>query len=90
MLFGRPLFGERPGQHEFGLKNRPRSLDHAVQGGGHPAHHGMPHTALDPGQSLPGIAFIPKPIEGLAGEAELNDQVVREVNRLDLAPLLAP
>ena len=47
MLFGRPLFGERPRQHEFRLKNRPGSLDHAVQGRGHPAQYGMPHAALD-------------------------------------------
>ena len=90
MLFGRPLFGERPWQHEFGLKNRPSGLDHAVQGGGHPAHYGMPHAALDPGQSLPGIAFVPKAVEGLGGEAKLDDEVAGEVLRLDLAPFLPP
>ena len=90
VLFRRPFFGERPGQHEFRLKNRPSGLDHAVQGRGHPTHHRMLHAALDPRQSLAGIAFVPKAIEGLGGEAELDDEVAGEVLRLYLAPFLAP
>ena len=37
VLFGRRLLGERPGQHELGLEHRPGPLDHAVEGGRHPA-----------------------------------------------------
>ena len=84
MLFGRPLFGERPRQHELGLKNRSSGLDDAVQGGGHPAHHWVMHAALNPRESLSGIAFVPKAVEGLGGEAKLDDKVARKVLRLDL------
>ena len=39
---------------------------------------------------LAGIALIPAPIEVLGHDPELDDQVVGEVLRLDLAALLAP
>ena len=65
MFFGRPFFGERPRQHEFGLENRPGGLDHAVEGGRHIADHWVPHPALDVGKDLACIALVPDPIEGL-------------------------
>ena len=34
VLFGRRIFGERPGQHELGLEHGVGVLDHAVEGGG--------------------------------------------------------
>ena len=37
-----------------------------------------------------GVALIPAPVEVLGDRAELDDQVVGEVLRLDLAALLAP
>ena len=57
VFFGRPLFGERPRQHEFGLEYRPGGLHHAVEGGGHPAHDRMLDPALDIGEDLTGIAL---------------------------------
>jgi hypothetical protein len=75
MLFGRPLFGERPGQHEFRLKNRSFGLDHTVQRCRHEAHHRVPYVPLNISKDLPGIPLIPGPVERLL---------------LDLAALLPP
>ena len=90
MLLGRGLFRERPGQHELGLEHRPGALDHAVEGGRHPADHRMPDPPLDVFDGLPGIALVPVPIEVLGDQAELDDEVAGEVLRLDLAALLPP
>ena len=90
VFFGRPLFGERPRQHEFGLEHRPGGFDHAVEGGGHPAHDRMLHPALDLGEDLAGVAFVPVPVEGLGHDPELDDEVAGEVLRLDLAALFPP
>src|SRR5271169_3487213 len=51
------------------------SINLASNTGRHPAHDGMLHTALDPGEDLAGIAFIPVPIERLGHQAELDDKV---------------
>ena len=72
MLLGRGLFRERPGQHEFGLKDRARALDDAVQRGGHPADHGMANPALDIFDDLPGRALVPVSIEGLGRHPKLD------------------
>ena len=45
---------------------------------------------LDIGDDLPGIGFVPAPIEVLGDNAELNDEVAGQVLRLDLAALFAP
>src|ERR1035437_7702029 len=39
---------------------------------------------------MAGVAFIPVPIELLGDEAQLDDQLAREVCRLDFAALFAP
>ena len=90
MFLGRRLFRERPGQHEFGLEDRPSALDDAVERGGHPADHGMPDPALDGFDDLPGRALVPEPVQGLSRHPELDDEVRRIVLRLRLAPLLSP
>ena len=90
VFFGRALFGERPRQHELGFENRPGGLDHAVEGGGHPAHDRMLHPALDPSEDLAGVAFVPVPVEGLGHDPELDDEVAGEVLGFDLAALLPP
>ena len=90
VFFGRALFGERPRQHEFGLEHRPGGLDHAVEGGGHPAHDRMLHPALDAGEDLAGVAFEPVAVEGLGDDPELDDEVAGEVLGLDLAALFPP
>ena len=64
-FFGRPLFGERPRQHEFPFENRSGGLNHAVQGGRQVADHWVLDPPLDLGHYLAGIALEPVPIEGL-------------------------
>jgi hypothetical protein len=50
----------------------------------------MADSALDILEGVTGIALEPLPIEGLGRRPELNDEVAREVLRLNLAPLLPP
>ena len=50
----------------------------------------MPQPMLNAFNGLPGIAFVPEPIEVLGHEAELDDEVAGEVLRLGLAPFLPP
>ena len=45
---------------------------------------------LDLVDDLAGLALVPVPVEVLGHEAELDDEVARQVLRLDLAALLAP
>ena len=85
VLLGRRLFRERPGQHEFGLEDRPGGLNPAVQRGRHPPQRRMADLPLDIRKDLAGIGLVPAPIELLGGEAELDDEIAREVFRLDLA-----
>ena len=90
MFLGRRLFRERPRQHEFGLEYGPGTLDHAVQGGRHPAVHRVLDPTLDVFDGLPRIALVPDPIERLGHQAELDDEVAGEVLGLGLAALFPP
>jgi hypothetical protein len=55
----------RPGQHEFGLENRPGRLDPAVERCRHPPDRWMPNLPLDIGDDLPGIGLVPAPVQFL-------------------------
>jgi hypothetical protein len=47
MYFSAAVSSENePGQHEFGLENRPSRLDPAVEGGAHPSDRRMPDLPL--------------------------------------------
>ena len=50
----------------------------------------MPEAVLDAFDGLPGTALVPMAVESFCCEAKLNDEVVGEVLRLDLAAFLAP
>ena len=50
----------------------------------------MVDTFLNIRDDLPGIGFVPAPIEVLGDNSELNDEVAGQVLRLDLAALFAP
>ena len=50
----------------------------------------MFYPPLDRGDDLAGLALKPEPIESLGHDAELHDQIPREVLRLRLAALLPP
>jgi hypothetical protein len=47
-------------------------------------------TLLHVLDGVPGVALVPLAVEVLGHEAELDDQIGREVLRPDLAPLLLP
>ncbi len=90
VLFGRPLFGERPWQHELGLENRPGGFDHAVEGCRHVADDGMLDPTLDVGEHLAGVALEPVAVEGFGDHTELNDEVAGKVLGRDFAALFPP
>jgi hypothetical protein len=45
---------------------------------------------LDVLDGIPGIAFVPRPIQVLGDATELDDEVLTEVFRFDLASLFSP
>ena len=90
VLLGRRLFRERPGQHELGLKDRPLALHEAVKRGRHPADYRMLNAPLDVFDGLAGVALVPVPIEVFGHEAELDNEVTRQVLRFDLAAFFPP
>jgi hypothetical protein len=45
---------------------------------------------LDVGKDLTGIALVPASIQVLGCKPELNDEIAREVLRLDLAAFFSP
>jgi hypothetical protein len=50
----------------------------------------MCNAFLDRAQPMAGVALEPVPIELLGDEAQLDDQLAREVRRLDFAALFPP
>ncbi len=84
------ILRERPGQHELGLEDRPGLLDHAVQRRRHPFVDGMANALLHVLDVLPGAALEPATVQLLGHRAELNDQVLREIRRRQLAALFPP
>ncbi len=50
----------------------------------------MLNPALDVADDPSGIALIPAAVERLGGDAELDDEVIAEVLRLDLTTLFLP
>ena len=77
VLFGRCFFRERPGQHKFGLEDRPGPFDLPVERRRHPAQHRMADMPLNIGKNLAGIT-------------KLDYEIARQIFRLDLATLLSP
>ena len=78
VLFGRRLFGERPGQHELGLEHGVEVVDEPVQGRRQISMDRVLNPALDVGDGAPGVALVPGPVERLGGDAELDDEVVAD------------
>ena len=50
----------------------------------------MPNLPLYVRNDLTGVGFIPAPIEALSHDPKLNDQVTRQVLRLDFPALFTP
>jgi hypothetical protein len=81
---------ERPRQHELGLVDRPRTRHDAIEGGRHPPDDRMLYSALHVLDRVSGVALVPVAIEVFSHQAELDDEVGRQVLRPDLASLLLP
>jgi hypothetical protein len=84
VLFGRRLFGERPGQRKLGLEHRIEIIDESVERRGHLPFDRMLHPALDVGDGAPGVALIPASVQRLGDDPELDNQVPRQVFGFDL------
>ena len=50
----------------------------------------MAQPMLDAFDRLPGVAFVPMPVESFSHEPELDDEVAGQVLWLSLPPFLAP
>ena len=64
--------------------------DPPVECGRHPAQRRMEDLALDVGDDLTGIGLVPAPIKVLGGDPELDDEIAREVLRLNLTTFFLP
>jgi hypothetical protein len=89
VFFGSGFLRERPRQHELGLEHRTPGIHQAVQGRRHPFVDGVVDPPLDVPDGVASVALVPTSVELLSDGAELDDQIVREVLRLNLAALLA-
>ena len=84
------FLGKRPRQHELGLEDGAGRLNHPVKCRRHPPDHRVVHPPLDVFDRLSGISFKPSPIEALGHDPKLDDEVARQVVRLDLTALFLP
>ena len=90
ILLGGGLLRERPRQHELRFEHRTAGLDPAVEGGAHPSDRRMPDLLLDVRDDLTDIGLVPAPVQLLCRQAQLDEEVAKEVLRLRLATLFAP
>ena len=65
-------------------------VDTAVEPGCHPSEGRMTDLALNIRKNLTGVSLIPAPVQVLGREAQLDDEVARQVLGLDLASFLLP
>ncbi len=82
VLFGGGFLRERPGQHEFGLEHRARTLHNAVQRRRHPPLHRVENLPLHLCDDLAGIALVPVPIEMLGYNAERGYSSCQSITQL--------
>jgi hypothetical protein len=68
----------------------PLSWTTPVEGCGHPPDHWMLHPALNRTDDLAGLVLVPRPVQMLGDDPELDDKVAGQVLRLGLAALLPP
>ena len=78
------------GSMNFASNTAPGLLDHAVEGGRHPAEHRMAQLALDVCDALSGVDLVPASVQSLGGAAELDDEIAGQVLGFGLAAFLAP
>jgi hypothetical protein len=81
MLLRRSVLGERPGEHELGLKHGVDVFDHSVQRRGQISMDRVLDPALNVGDDAPGVFLVPSPVQRFSGDAELDDEIVAEMAR---------
>jgi hypothetical protein len=74
VFFGGGFFGERPGQHELGFKDRAAGGNEAVEGRRHPLDDGVLDPLLHVLDGASGVTFVPVPVEVFGDGAELDNQ----------------
>jgi hypothetical protein len=74
----------------FALENGAGALDDAVECGSHPADHWMANPGLDLLDDGPARFLVPAPVYRLRGHPKLDEEVVRVIGSLRLAPLFLP
>jgi hypothetical protein len=90
VFLGGRFLRERPGQHEFGLKDRITALNPSVERRRHPPQRRVPDSLLDIGDDLAGISLVPAAIELLRSDTQLDDEIAGEVLGLDFAAFFSP
>ena len=87
VLFGCRFFGERPRQDELGLEHGVEGIDESVQCCSEISMDGVSDPSLDVSNGSHSVAFVPAPVQLLGGDAQLDDEIARQVLRLGLAAL---
>src|SRR3984885_16116874 len=90
MLFGSRLFGERPRQHELRPEYGVQIVDKPVQGRRQVPMDRVPSPALNVRYGPPSIALVPRPVQRLGGDAQLDDKVVAQILWLGPPRLFLP
>ena len=78
------------GSMNLASNTAPLASHPAIERRRHPAEPWMPDMRLHVRNDLPGIGLVPAPVEVLGDGPKLDNEVAREVLRLDLTALLAP
>jgi hypothetical protein len=86
----RSFFREIPGQHELGFEYGSDGLDPSVERSAHPSMDWVTNSALDFGHLQAAAFLVPLPVQVFGHRAELNEEIARQVFRLDFAALFLP
>lgn len=87
---GQYRLGEMPGRQKARMEDRTRIPDTAANVSSHPLVDRMSDRPLDTLDGVATLALVQPSIEVLGDAAELDDQIVAEVQRKSLSALFAP
>jgi hypothetical protein len=90
VLLGSGFFRKIPGQHELCLEHRAGLSYAAVQSGGHPIMDGVVDAPLDILDRISSASLKPAAVQVFGDAPQLDNEVIAEVLRLDLASFLLP
>jgi hypothetical protein len=90
MHFSAAASSENDHGSELGLEDRSRAFDTTIEGSRHPAQHRMSDPPLHVRKDLTRIALIPAAVQVFGRYSKLDNEIPRQVVRLDLTSLLPP